>query len=298
MPRNRTRFCVQVNGKPRELVSAIEANNGRVTLRIRSGAKAFELDPASGLNTKNHKISIHPPGKSPTFNLIHMTQDVEGRSKPIESHLLTDAVKAKKGFCQIYVRRCMNLNADWFVPDDIGRAGTDIVVIDQHNVMTQNLIHSVLVGAPDAEFAHTDKRVVVTERVFSNFKIVLLHSMFFFMPAAPTGNFIYISSVDTKKYTFPDDDMKQEFDRLVEGQSPTACIDEFWLGANSLMEKFVLDRLEDTKAPVPLGISRDHLTTCLGRFSQEANRLSSKVRPALVAYYRDPRFLTDLTATK
>jgi hypothetical protein len=52
MPRNRTRFCVQVNGKPRELVSAIEANNGRVTLRIRSGAKAFELDPASGLNTK------------------------------------------------------------------------------------------------------------------------------------------------------------------------------------------------------------------------------------------------------
>jgi hypothetical protein len=243
MPRNRTRFCVQVNGKPRELFSAIESKNGRVTLRVRSGAKVFELDPASGLSTKNPKISIHPSGKSEMFNLIHMTQDVEGRSKPIERHLLTDAVRAKKGFCQVYVRRCMNLNADWFVPNDIGRAGTDIVVIDHHNVLTQNLLHSVLVGSPEAVFTHNDKRVIVTERVFSNFKIVVLHSMFSLMPAAPTGNFVYISSVDTKKHTFPSEDMKQEFDRLVEGQSPSTCIDEFWLGANSLMEKFVLDHL-------------------------------------------------------
>jgi hypothetical protein len=293
MPRNRTRFCVQVNGKPRELVSAIEDTKGTVTLRVRSGAKMFEFDPASGVNTRNHKFSIHLSKKSPLFNSIHMTQCVEGRTKPIESHLLTDAVKKKRGFCQIYVRRCMNLNADWFVPEDIDNASTEIVVVDEHHPQTENLIHSVLVGAPDAIFDLSDKRVVLTERTFSNFKIALLHSRFFLMPAHPTGNFIYISSVDTKKYTFPNGNMKQEFDKLVEGQSASTCTHEFWLGAMSLMEKFALDRLEDTKYPVPPGALRDHLTTCLGRFSQEANRLSSKVRPALVAFYRDPRFSID-----
>jgi hypothetical protein len=292
MPRNRTRFCVQVNGKPRELLSVIEDNKGSLTLRVRSGAKAYEGDPTSDLNTKNHKISIHLTKQSPIFNSVHMTQCIEGRSKPIESHLLTDAVKRKRGFCQIYVRRCMNLNADWFVPDDVDKAGTDIVVIDQHNTMTQNLIHSVLVGAPDTEFETYDKRVLVTERVFSNFKIVLLHSMFFLMPAHPTGNFIYISSVDTKTYTFPNGNTKQEFDKLVEGQPASTCIDEFWLGATSLMEKFAFDRLQDPSLPQPPDSLRDHLTNCLNLFSKEANDRSLRVRPALIAFYRDPRFLS------
>jgi hypothetical protein len=199
-------------------------------------------------------------------------------------------VKKKKGFCQIYVRRCMNLDADWFVLDDINKVGTDIVVIDQHNTMTQNLIHSVLVGAPDAVFETNDKRVVVTERVFSKFKIALLHSMFFLMPAAPTGNFIYLSTIDTKKHIPPDGGMKQEIDRLMEGQSSSTCVEEFWLGANSLMEAFALDRLRDTKYPPPPTV-RDHLVACLARFSNEANALSQRVRPFLIAYYRNPQFL-------
>jgi hypothetical protein len=279
-----------VAGKARELFSVVEDNKGMITLRIRSGARVFEGEVNSGPITETHKISLHPSNNSPAYNLIHMTQTVAGRENPIESHLLTNAVKMKAGFCQIYVRRCMNLNADWFLPQGVDKATTEVVTIDVHNHQIENLIHSVVIGAPDAVFQSPDSRVLVTERTFSKFKIIVLHSRFFLMPAAPTGNFIYLGSIDTKKHEFPNDDFKQEFDRLMEGQPAATCVDEFWLGAMSLMEQFCHERLVDTKHPPP-GILHDHLVKCLERFSTEANALCAKVRPALIAYYRDPRFL-------
>jgi hypothetical protein len=284
---NRTRFCVDVNAKPRELLSVSVDKDDSLTVRIRSAeyfGHGTDL-PKVG----NHKISIHLSERSADFNLIHMTQEVEGRDYPVESHLLTNAIKAKTGFCPIYTRRCPNLDRDIYIPTDRDQETTEVVVIDRHDPRTENFIHSVLVGAADATFSAPFDRGVMAERKFEKFKIVLLSSRFFLMPTHPTGSFNYAFSIDTKVHLF-DPETKKEVDRLVEGQPPSVCVDEFWLAANCLMETFTRDRLKCTRAPVPPGRLRDHLTTCLSRFSADADAYAAKVRPVLATLYREPSF--------
>jgi hypothetical protein len=286
MPRDRTRFCVEVDGKPRELFIVKEDPDGSLTLLIRSAEYFGHALANNASRVHDHKISVHHSKKSDRFNTIHMTQELVGR-EPIESHVLTDAVKCKTGFCQIYFRRCPNLNRDFFLPET--KETKEIVVIDEHYPLMETLVHSVLIGPSETPFDRVDGRVAVTSRTFGMFRVVVLSSRLFGLPTHPTGSFSYAFSFDTRGADLTPE-TKILVDQLTQGLPAADCVNEFWLAANCLMEVFCKDRLKCQIAPVPPGELRDHISEGLARFSAEADNFATKVRPAVGTIFREPSF--------
>ncbi|MCK1404912.1 hypothetical protein [Bradyrhizobium sp. 76] len=159
--------------------------------------------------------------------------------------------------------------------------------MNQYNPDLQMFIHSVLVGSPDMNFnVPRSPSFNWVEYTFAKFKVVILSTSFQGVPSHVTGTFIYPFSVDSQKERF-NPDTKAIVDELVKGQSAATCVQEFWYGANCLMEAFTLDRLEEHQVMPP--DFKLHLENCLKLFSTAADSYERKLRPALILAYRDRR---------
>ena len=281
MPRNRTRFCVSVDGRPRELFAVTEDNSGRLTLTIRSAGHL--ADGSVRIPTEFHKISVHPNPKSERFNTVHLTWKLTN-GEVIERHLLTDAVKKRTGFAHIYIRRCPHLGQEALAPSDEGRPTTKLIIVDDHDPERFIFIHSILIGSPNNEFPSFPGMLPrVTQYAFKNFRVIVLSAQII-LRSIRSGAFIYL-------FTMAHEELRGEWTRrivgeLMQGRAPDECAIEFRVGASEL----VLVVLESSRQKMFQEMNsedRKLLRYSIRRLRREVRMLSKRMRPGLVTLILD-----------
>ena len=85
MDKKKTRFCINVSGKPRQLFSILEKNNGDLNIHFRGGGKTLKSSNLDDLieardsisheykEISDQHISIHRSPKSPECNMTKRT---------------------------------------------------------------------------------------------------------------------------------------------------------------------------------------------------------------------------------
>lgn len=285
LPRDKTRICIEIDGKLREIFSVVEDERGQLILRIRSAQLCgYGSDT---VETISHKVSVHLPQKSKTHSIIHMTQTLKDGTK-IHRYKVTKAIMNDNGFTHVYFRQCSNLVGEHYSTKPADGPAEKQEIIGKFNSQFETIVHSVAVGSSQSTFEPCEFPNLTTHSFrFRKFTLVVLLTAVGVLPSHLEGSFIY-------DYTIAPEDFadhprsKAMAEELMEGVSPRKCCEEFWFAANLLLGGFVKRRIEQDSAQM----SPQWLTHLIGAhkvFATEVRKYVPKVREGFVQLHVDTR---------
>lgn len=258
-------FVAVADGKPRELIRAVEKSNGGVTLIL--GHALFYREDVFSQDEDGYaesRYSIHPTADAPAGNTLHRT--LRTRKRTLHSYIWTEAVKKRTGFCSLFCSMCPDLKAGY---DSTPRKRS--VVVGEYDTSQFSLCFNVLVSAPDMKM-----RVISPPKVpglfngkdqtcgsfsapsdfysvdyaFSMFRITLLVS-YLNAPSTDAGHLFHHQTFRSEHSAH-----LNEFERKLMGQHINGFNDQFailqftYYERPSLLNAYVTERQAATGQPI------------------------------------------------
>jgi|ERR1700733_15216138 hypothetical protein len=166
-------FCVDLNGKRRELFYVTEKQNEGLTLILRhTGFHQGQPvpDPTYVNRAKPSRYSIHTSDSDPIGNLFHRTLITEKITQ--ESYVWTDAIRKKRGFAYLYAKLCCDMD-ERFAP----RTSENVELLGSYDPNEFSLCYMILVSAPEQRFSvYIPESFYFHEYLFKRFRITVLVS--------------------------------------------------------------------------------------------------------------------------
>jgi hypothetical protein len=174
----RIRVAAIVDGAYRGLFSVLEKSNGELIIPVTHGGRYTDLsklDYGSASHILEERISVHLSPNSGEFTTIKKSTVLDD-GRRITAVALTDAVKRKSGFANIFVRRYENLSGDGYAPTGKIRAGDRLLVVPEHDPKHDTMFAGLFVGHPDSEFnaVNKDPMLHIQAIRFHDFQLVML----------------------------------------------------------------------------------------------------------------------------
>lgn len=241
MPNTTTRFAVRVPGSLRTLFTVIEKRSGELIIPIK-GAARYGPNWSTGKKILEQRYSIHASPNSAEFNVLKQTIKLEG-GESITAVALTDAVKAKRGFSVLFVRRCQRL-AD--TPPETINPKEQTYALAEVDQNVFNFMHAIFIGSPHSEFDARDPDIVINSFVFKKFKIVVIASLYA-LPSHHTTEMLHA-------LTLPPEKAQQEYAErrfLMQGRSPEICLQQYRNSIKLLVRRFLNMILETEEGLTP-----------------------------------------------
>lgn len=228
-------FCVDLNGKRRELFYVTEKQNEGLTLILRhTGYHQGQPipDPTNINPAKPSRYSIHTSESDPIGNLFHRTLITQKISQ--ESHVWTDAIKKKSGFSFLYAKLCCDMD-ERFAP----KTSENVELLGSYDSNEFSLCYMILVSAPEQRFiVYIPESFYFKEYSFKRFRITVLISFLCLKsdifedifhnrtfregdPTSPDGSRGYINGLSNRDIITIFTDLKTAlFDKRLERASP------------------------------------------------------------------------------
>lgn len=285
MPLRRIRVAIVVDGAHRGLFSVQEKANGELIVLLTTSPRYMTAKNACWDTSPpilEQRISIHLSPNSEAFTTIKRTT-VLGDGQRITVVALTDAVKRKSGFSNIFIRRSENLSGDGYA--DLGklRVGDRMLTLPEIDPKLVTLFSGLYLGHPDVEFDVGEKDPML-HIVPIRFRIFQLVAMFSLQPIRSHYSSEFANNMTFDPATAPSD-RKALFESLMTGRAPIDCV-RFYEATVWEMTRRVLN-WELREATNPLAIK--DIKARLRRIPKQrlARVRSGKGRPPVHILYRD-----------
>jgi hypothetical protein len=174
----RIRVVAIVDGAYRGLFSILEKKSGELIIPVTHGGRygdASTLDYDTAVPILEERISVHLSPNSEDLTTIKKTT-VLANGRRITAVALTDAVKRKSGFSNIFIRRYENLSGEGYAALGKAKIGDRLLVIPEHDPKFATIFGGLYLGHPDAEFTVEKEDPMLHKEAirFRNFQLVVI----------------------------------------------------------------------------------------------------------------------------
>lgn len=232
MPPRAIRIVIDTERGKREVLSIIEKSSGELIIPLKFGG-TFEVDKILR-PIHDYRYSIHLSPRSPNFTTVKLTTRLDDRK--ITSVALTDSVKRKSGFSNVYVRRCQYPISQ--VRDKKYAASDTVVTLPAFDPYEMTLFQGVFLGHPDSEFTASHPDIGIYPIQFRMFQLVIFFSFRFFFPTATFGEIIHSATLPPEAEDHP---IAQDILReLMKGRTPDKCLASYENHVDFLSKRFLM----------------------------------------------------------
>jgi hypothetical protein len=245
----RIRVAAIVDGAYRGLFSVLERPNGELIIPVTHGGRYTDLsvldyDTASII--LEERISVHLSPDSEQFTTIKKSTALDdGRRNTVVA--LTDAIKRKSGFSNIFVRRYENLSGEGYASLGKVKLGDRLLVIPEHDPKFNTMFGGLYVGHPDIEFktANNDPMLHIEAIKFREFQLVVLFLLQPFRSHNTTevgSNITFDPRSDTgRRKTF--------LQALMHGKPADICVLQYYNAVWKMSRRVLNIELKEAKSP-------------------------------------------------
>jgi hypothetical protein len=260
MSQRRIRVTAIVDGSYRGLFSILERPNGELLIPNTSGGRyADELTVGYEAATQilEDRISIHLSLNSEEFTTIKKTTVLEG-TRRITAVALTDAVKRKTGFSNIFVRRYENLSGDGYAPLGKAKVGDRLLVVPEHDPKFHTMFGALYLGHPDLEFriAHKDPMLHIEPIKFRNFQVVVMFSLH---PIRSHYSTEIASKITYDPKSLADDGKVAISYLQMQGKSAEVCVVQYQIVVWAMLRRVLKIELQEATTPEAIKDIKRHL---------------------------------------
>jgi hypothetical protein len=245
----RIRVAAIVDGAHRGLFSVLEKPNGELIIPVTHGgryADMSQLDYDTASTILEERISVHLSSDSEEFTTIKKST-VLADGRRITAVALTDSIKRRSGFSNIFVRRYENLSGEGYAPLGNAKVGDRLLVTPEYDPKIATMFAGLYLGHPDAEFktVQTDPMLHIEAIRFLNFKLVVILSLHPFRSHYTTevGSNITFNpqSVAGRQKTF--------LQALMRGKPPEICLIQYYNVVWEMSRRVLDIELKEAKSP-------------------------------------------------
>jgi hypothetical protein len=245
----RIRVAATVDGAYRGLFSLLEKPSGELIIPVTHGGRYSDgstLDYDRATTILEERISIHLSPNSEQFTTIkRSTVLADGRR--ITAVALTDAVKRKSGFSNIFVRRYENLSGEGYAPLGKAKIGDRLLVVPEHDPKFNTMFGGLYLGHPDVEFkvAEKDPMLHIEAIRFRSFQLVVIFSLQPFRShyTTQTG-----SNVTSNPKLGPES-RRALLDALMRGKSAQICVAQYYIAVWAMSRRVLNIELKEATNP-------------------------------------------------
>jgi hypothetical protein len=245
----RIRVVAIVDGAYRGLFSVLEKPSGELIIPVTHGgryADASKLDYGTAATILEERISIHLSPNSEEFTTIkRSTVLADGRR--ITAVALTDAVKRKSGFSNIFVRRYENLSGEGYAPIGKAKIGDRLLVVPEHDPKFDTIFGDLYLSHPDVEFkiAEKDPMLHIEAIKFRNFQLVV---MFLLQPFRSHYTTETGSNVTSSPRLGPKS-RRALLDAMLRGKSAHICLVQYYAAVWAMSRRVLSIELKEATNP-------------------------------------------------
>ena len=285
MPLRRIRVAVPVDGICRALFSVVEKTSGELIIPLTSSPRYMvrgKPDWDSSPPILEQRVSIHPSPNSETFTTIKRTVALAD-GKRVTAVALTDAVKRKTGFSNIFVRRSESLIGDGYAPLGKLKVGDRMLTLPEIDPKAVTLFSGLYLGHPEVEFdvGEKDPMLHIVPMKFRSFQLV---AMFSLQPIRSHYTSEFASNITFDPATAPPHS-KQLFEGLMTGKAASDCLTLYQATVWEMTRRVLKLELREATNPLAIKDIRKHLRRIP---KQRLIRASSgKGKPPVHILYRD-----------
>jgi hypothetical protein len=242
-------FYVEVEGRPRRLLSIIDQDEGSAQVFLFAGPHPGYVQTSRKI-TQN-KYSIHATADKPDFNLIKRTSIING-DETYPAYCRISTVKDKKGFfAPVFQLNFLNFKSKDH--DFSTSADGQSVCLHEYDPSTTSIVLGLYVGARNASFEFGSRDNITHYIVDTqNFRIVLL--MLLFQIPAP------VSGTTLERLTFlPEEGEAPSNATLFTGMPAAECVNEFFNFGQGFVNNIAYEHLTRSQDPEVIRLLTDFL---------------------------------------
>jgi hypothetical protein len=257
----RIRVAAIVDGAYRGLFSVLERPNGELIIPVTHGGRhtdLSELDYDTASIILEERISVHLSPGSEEFTTIKKSTALDDGTRNT-AVALTDAIKRKSGFSNVFVRRYENLSGDGYAPLGNAKVGDRLLIAPEYDPQFATMFAGLYVGHPDAEFktVQKDPMLHIEAIRFRNFQLVVIFSLQPFRSH-------YTTEVGSN-VTFDPQSVagrqKTLLQALMQGKPPEICLIQYYNVVWEMSRRVLNIELKEAKSPDAM----KHFKGCLRR---------------------------------
>lgn len=220
---------VRVNGKPRNLLSFDEGNDGSVYVRLYAGGN-YGMSP--GNRVVQCKFSLHPSHQSKEYVTLKHTFELEDGGVKVAA--VTDAVKSPNKFFHVFSHIFTDLEADLYS----ARPSDPNLYIGDFDPLECSFVIGLFVGNPESSFDVKSSEVAVDILKFQHFQVVLL-STSMGVGATPFGRTAVTFTIPPDLFIDPAG--KASASQHMVGSPPAECLRDFETSRCELLANLLED---------------------------------------------------------
>jgi len=225
MPLPRLRYTIDVEGRPKKVVSVSLQQRGDLIIDLKP-AESSRRSPSSAILTGSigsDRSSIHPSPNSPEGNLI--TRTVPSTHEVQRTVQFTRAIKSTNQFAKVIGRLFPDISYQW--PESYAEKD---IKLGSFNPRISSLQMALFVGPSEREFQAGQDRYLygdirITQNVIGDYRIVILHKTWN-LPSLDHGITSFLQTAHPKAITCVSH--MQENERIMNGLDEYNAYEEFF----------------------------------------------------------------------